>query len=605
MLKAIEASLSFMTSKERSKWLFLTGARGLLSILDLVGILSIGFVVTSTAIFLTQGSSSNRILDFVGLQIPAVTAQTLPLVATAILAVFLIKAVLSIVVTKRLAYFVAKVEAKAAKSIAQSVFGHDLAQARYRSREEMSYAVQFGSPAAFNYLLNYTSTVIAEGSLFLIVCLGFLLIDPLATLAALGYFAAIAFVIQYFVGTLMTKAAATAVKGTIAANRAVGDLVAVFRELSVLGLRHTYINRLYQARVAAANSAATQTYLNGMPRYVVEAALLIGVVAFILVQSLTNDIVSSATTVGVFLSGGFRLTAALLPLQNALLGAMAQIPVAKTAQDILFEYQSRHESIEQGQQAKKSKLSGRGPVQVELRNVSFTYSAADAEAIKNVSITIEPGHQVAIIGPSGAGKSTIADLICGVSLPTAGNVSLSIGDQHLSLGDASSVSYVPQNPGVVSGTVSENVALGVNTESINEDKVWESLERAHLKNEIASLPEGLKSDLGNYQEGLSGGQIQRLGLARALYTNPGLLVMDEATSALDADSEAQIANALNDIRGSVTVVLIAHRLNTVQHADTVFLVQGGEIKDQGTFQELLRRNPSIERLVQLMKVDEN
>jgi ATP-binding cassette subfamily C protein len=317
MLKAIKASLSFMTSKERSKWVLLTGARGLLSVLDLVGILSIGFVVTSTAIFLTQGSSSNRVLDFVGFQIPAVTAQTLPVVATAILAIFLVKAVLSIVVTKKLAYFVAKVEAKAAKSIAQSVFGQDLAQARFRSREEMSYAVQFGSPAAFNYLLNYTSTVIAEGSLFLLVCLGFLLIDPLATLAAVVYFATIAFVIQYFVGTLMTKAAATAVKGTIAANGAVGDLVAVFRELSVLGRRHTYINRLYQARVAAANSAATQTYLNGMPRYVVEAALLIGVVAFILVQSLTNDIVSSATTVGVFLSGGFRLTAALLPQQNA------------------------------------------------------------------------------------------------------------------------------------------------------------------------------------------------------------------------------------------------------------------------------------------------
>jgi ATP-binding cassette subfamily C protein len=295
----------------------------------------------------------------------------------------------------------------------------------------------------------------------------------------------------------------------------------------------------------------------------------------------------------------------LLPLQNALLGALAQIPVAKTAQDILAEYQFRRESFEPGQPVKKSKLSSRGPVQVELRNVSFIYSAADAAALKNVSIKIEPGKQVAIIGPSGAGKSTIADIICRVSLPTAGNVSLSIGGQHLFHGDAGSVSYVPQNPGVVSGTVMENVALGVSAADIDEDKVWDSLERAYLKNEIASLPEGLNTNLGNYQEGLSGGQIQRLGLARALFTNPGLLVMDEATSALDADSEAQIANALNDIRGSVTVVLIAHRLNTVQHADTVFVVQAGEIKDQGTFQELVRRNPSIERLVQLMKVDEN
>jgi ATP-binding cassette subfamily C protein len=119
------------------------------------------------------------------------------------------------------------------------------------------------------------------------------------------------------------------------------------------------------------------------------------------------------------------------------------------------------------------------------------------------------------------------------------------------------------------------------------------------------LPHGIHTDLGNYQDSLSGGQIQRVGLARALYTSPGLLVMDEATSALDAESESEIAKALDQIRGKVTVVLIAHRLNTVQHADKVFLINEGKLTDQGTFPELVKRNPSIDRLVQLMKVEEN
>jgi ATP-binding cassette subfamily C protein len=121
---------------------------------------------------------------------------------------------------------------------------------------------------------------------------------------------------------------------------------------------------------------------------------------------------------------------------------------------------------------------------------------------------------------------------------------------------------------------------------------------------VLALPQGIYTDLGNYQDGLSGGQIQRLGLARALYTSPGLLIMDEATSALDAESEAEIAKALDQIRGKVTVVLIAHRLNTVQHADKVFLINEGNLTDQGTFPELLKRNPAIDRLVQLMKVEE-
>jgi ABC-type multidrug transport system fused ATPase/permease subunit len=167
------------------------------------------------------------------------------------------------------------------------------------------------------------------------------------------------------------------------------------------------------------------------------------------------------------------------------------------------------------------------------------------------------------------------------------------------------VSYVPQKPGLVSGSVAQNVALGLEPQDIDEGQVLKALAHAHLREEVLALPEGINTDLGKYQDGLSGGQIQRLGLARALYSEPGLLVMDEATSALDAKSEAEIAKALDQMRGKVTVVLIAHRLNTVQHADKVFLIEDGKLNDQGTFQELLRRNPSIDRLVQLMKIDEN
>jgi ABC-type multidrug transport system fused ATPase/permease subunit len=606
MLKAIRASLAFMSPKERSKWYLLTAIRAMLSIFDLAGILAIGFVVTSTAIFLTQGSSPGRVLEFAGFQLPAVTAQTLPLVAGAILTIFLVKALLSILITRKAAFFVATIEAKSAKAIAERVFGGDLAQARLRSREEMAYAIQFGSPAAFNYLLNYTSTVIAEGSLFVLVCLGFLAVDPWATLAAVAYFALIALVIQYFVGTLMSKAGAKAAESTIDANAAVGDLIAVFRELSVLGLRNMYIDRIYRSRVSAADSAATQTYLNGMPRYIVEAALLVGVAAFILVQALTGDIVSSAATIGVFLSGGFRLTAAMLPLQAALLSIKGYLPVASKAHEILLDRANEIESPKLTTKKKLALIGSRSiPLRVEFKKVSFAYSGGSGLAVSNLSLVIEPGQQVAFIGSSGAGKSTIADLMCGVLYASSGEISVKSQEPPLGAQLRECVSYVPQKPGLVSGSVAQNVALGLEPQDIDEGQVLKALAHAHLREEVLALPEGINTDLGKYQDGLSGGQIQRLGLARALYSEPGLLVMDEATSALDAKSEAEIAKALDQMRGKVTVVLIAHRLNTVQHADKVFLIEDGKLNDQGTFQELLRRNPSIDRLVQLMKIDEN
>jgi ATP-binding cassette subfamily C protein len=612
MLKAIKASLAFMTPKERSKWYALTGLRALLSIIDLVGILAIGFVLTSTAIFLTSGSDPDRVVEYAGLQIPAVNAQTLPMVAAAVLLLFLTKALFSVILTKRVAYFVATVEARSARTIAEVAFGGDLGDARKRSREEVMFSIQTGSPLAFNVLLNSVNSFVTESVLFALICLGFLFIDAWATLAAVVYFGLVALVMQLFVGSLMTRAGQVMAEGTLRANAAISDLLAVFRELSVLGKREKYINEIYKARVSAADSAATQSYLSGMPRYIIEAALLVGITLFVLSQALAGDIVKSAATVGVFLSGGFRLTAALLPLQNALLTINSVIPSARTAHEILAltngnESTWREKQLYKSENPKLIQTSmTNSPIGIQLRDVSFSYPDSNHPALRNASFEIRPGTQVALMGPSGSGKSTIADLLCAVLTPTSGSIVRTDSDVApstlLALGG---VSYVPQRPGLVSGTIVDNVALGVSKEDIDREQALKALELANLGDLISELPEGLDTSLGKLQDGLSGGQMQRLGLARALYTRPGLLIMDEATSALDAESEAQIQKALDSMRGKVTVVLIAHRLNTIQHADKVILVEDGLVKDSGTFKELISRNSSVERIVDLMRVEKN
>jgi ATP-binding cassette subfamily C protein len=246
------------------------------------------------------------------------------------------------------------------------------------------------------------------------------------------------------------------------------------------------------------------------------------------------------------------------------------------------------------------------PLGISFESVSFTYGDSAHAAVKEVTFRVEPGTQVALMGPSGAGKSTIADLLCGVLTPLRGSIT-AFGSTLNGDGDRFSgrASYVPQRPGLVSGTILDNVALAEDSDQIDRKRALEALELAHLGDLVSQLPEGLDTPLGKLQDGLSGGQMQRLGLARALYTKPGLLVMDEATSALDAESEAEIQKALDGMRGKVTVVLIAHRLNTIQHADKVILIEEGKVKDSGTFKELIRRNPSVERVVDLMSVDKS
>jgi ATP-binding cassette subfamily C protein len=437
-------------------------------------------------------------------------------------------------------------------------------------------------------------------------------VDPGATLAAVIYFGLVALVMQYFVGSLMSKAGEVAAQGSVQANSAISDLLSVFRELLVLGKREKYIELIYRARVATADSSATQHYLSGMPRYIIEAALLVGVALFVLAQALAGDVVRSAATIGVFLSGGFRLTAALLPLQNALLTINGALPSAKKAHDILRDFQALGANSERDLRIQGKPLKSKNshqiirPIGAKFEQVSFSYRDSDRPALINASFEISPGTQVALMGPSGAGKSTIADLLCDVLKPSDGAIIRF--DQQSGAMDPDfpgGLSYVPQRPGLVSGTILQNVALAEDDEHVDRDQALEALRLAHLSDLIKELPEGLHTQLGKFQDGLSGGQMQRLGLARALYTNPGMLVMDEATSALDAESEAEIQKALDAMRGKVTVVLIAHRLNTIQHADKVILVEDGQVKDSGTFKELVSRNPSVERVVDLMRVEKD
>jgi ATP-binding cassette subfamily C protein len=608
MLQLVKATLSFLTTVEKTKLFSLIFLRSLLSLLDLAGILAIGFLVTSTVVALTAGAQTPDSLKFAGLEFPTVNSGTLPLVSAAVLALFLVKALLSIILTKKAAFFIARIEARAAKKIAEISFGGDLGDARKRSREEMMFAIQAGSPAAFNVLLNSINTFITETTLFIVVLVGFFFVDAIATLAAVVYFGLVVGIMQFFIGSLMSRAGEVNAQKSVQASTAISNLVAVFRELLVLGNREKYINDIYQAKVASAESSATQYYLSGMPRYIIEAALLVGIALFVLSQALSGDIVRSAGTIGIFLSGGFRLTAALLPLQNSLLTVKSIIPSAKTAHDILALGldTSHHSHPDRVTGSLESKNETQEPIGVEFKNVSFSYPDSKDAAVRNLNFSFQPGSQVALMGPSGAGKSTIADLICRVIKPTEGEINLVGFETNQSIQKSlGSVSYVPQKPGLVSGTIADNVALGVESNEINRGRVFECLELSHLGTLIDHLPEGIDTPLGKLQDGLSGGQIQRLGLARALYSRPGLLVMDEATSALDAESEFEIQKALADMRGSVTVVLIAHRLNTIQHADMVLLVEDGELTDAGTFKELQTRNEQVDRLVNLMKIDPN
>ena len=594
-----------MTRTEKLLWFSLVALRSTLAFFDIAAIAAIGYLATSIGAIASGGVSPK--VEFAGIVIPSVTNQTVPILAAIIIGLFVSKAMLHIALTGWTTFLVAKIESKAARRIAEIRFNGNLSDARKYSLEEMMYAVTSGTSSAFNSLLTSVNNIVSDGVLFAsLIVAGLLIVDPIATMIGLLYFGIVALGLQYFLGPLTLRFQAENYRSSIKLTTSISNLLAVFRELTVSGKKGKYVGDIHSAKTMATKSAAKNGFLASLPRHIIEVALIIGISLFFLAQISSGNLASSVGKIGVFLAGAFRLTTALMPLQASFLSIKAALPSAKIAHDIL---QGLPESV--GREAKSLNI-GEGithienPIGAVFEDVTFSYPNSPSPALVNLNFTIEPGSQTALMGPSGAGKSTIADMLCLLISPTSGRV-LQIANSssaQLELSIGGRVSYVPQKPGMISGTILENVALGFEIESVDREEVIFALETAHLGTLIKELPEGIDTSLGKLKDSLSGGQMQRLGLARAIYSKPNLLVLDEATSALDAESESEIQKTLEEMRGRVTVVVIAHRLNTIQHADKVILLEEGKIKDSGTFKELIARNPSVEKVVDLMRIDE-
>ena len=233
--------------------------------------------------------------------------------------------------------------------------------------------------------------------------------------------------------------------------------------------------------------------------------------------------------------------------------------------------------------------------QLELKDVSFKYPTAATPSLQNVSLVVNRGEAVGFVGPSGAGKSTLVDVILGLFAPTSGVVSVDGSDVHQNLRNwQNQIGYVPQAIYLTDDTLRRNVAFGLNDENIDDDLVREAIRLAQLQEFVATLPDGLQTVVGERGVRLSGGQRQRIGIARALYHKPSVLVLDEATSSLDTPTEHGVMQAVQALQGSKTVVIVAHRLSTVEYCDRLYRIEDSRITEEGTFAEVVQRSTKKE-----------
>ena len=406
-----------------------------------------------------------------------------------------------------------------------------------------------------------------------------------------------------FIGKLSHKAGSETAVQSVLVHQVVQDSLGASREIKTLKKVEAFVNKFYEPKRKHSHAVASISYLTSLPRFIVEPALMIGAV-MLAGFSLNTD--GGLATLGIFLTGGLRIMAAMLPLQSALgivrqLLAMSEKFIELNSKFIPFNGES---SVINSLEIRLNE-GNIGPVSIQIHNLEFKYEGNLPAAINSVNISIASGSLVAIVGPSGSGKSTLADILVGGLMPTSGKINFySDRGKLINFGDFR-IGYVPQNPGIVSGTILENITFETDLNQINFDALEAALSLSHLKSVIEGLPNGINSRVGEQLDDLSGGQFQRIGLARALYSQPNLLVLDEATSALDMETEGAIKETLDSLKGQVTTLVIAHRLSTVSSADQVLVLENGQIQDFGTFKELKLRNSVVSRYVELSNLNQD
>jgi ABC-type multidrug transport system fused ATPase/permease subunit len=290
---------------------------------------------------------------------------------------------------------------------------------------------------------------------------------------------------------------------------------------------------------------------------------------------------------GLFGASAFRL----LPAVNRMINNFQLINVSRPqVADIFSDLKTSFKIVDRSVEHSNFKRV------ISISQVSFSYETASAQALNEVSIDIARGEAVGLVGPSGSGKSTLVDILLGLLEPTSGRVLVDGDDIHDNLrGWQDQIGYVPQSIFLTDDTLRRNVAFGLPKDQIDHDAVKSAIRSAQLEDFIASLPDGLDTIVGERGVRLSGGQRQRIGIARALYNNPDVLVLDEATSSLDTETEHGVMQAVQALQGEKTVIIVAHRLSTVEYCDRLYRLENARIVDEGTFSEVTSRTKDLPR----------
>lgn len=574
----------------------------LLSFLDLIGVALLGLVGAISISGIQTGRPSNgvsKILEKIAISNYTFQQQVAILAIAATFVLFL-RTVFSIYITRKSLFFFARKSAALSSKLTFRLLSKDLLFVQRRSSQETLFSLTTGCNLLYVGMMANLINLVSDIFLLMVLSVMAVIFQPQVAVLLFILFLSSSLILHFFLNKRAKMLGKDDANFNISANMKILESLSVYREIFVHNQRAFYADEVEKLRIQSSATQAEIAFLPNISRYVVEVSLLVGALSVSAAQFVLYDVKTAVTTLTIFLAAGSRLAPALLRVQQGSLGIRNAMGGVSATLELIAELDSAEQDFLKTE--RNTELGMKAfHADVEMTNLTLRYPSNNFLSLQNINLHIPARKVIAIVGPSAAGKTSLVDVLLGIISPTSGEVRISSHTPQQVIEQwPNAISYVPQSVFIADATFKNNIALGYPDSEIDEKLILDVINRAQLADLLSSLPEGLNSRLGENGNFLSGGQRQRLGIARALYSNPKLIVLDEATSALDAETEQLIAQATLKMKESATVILIAHRLSTVRSADLVCYMESGEIKCIGTFEQVRLAVPQFDQQAKLM-----
>ena len=594
--------LQLLNAHERKRiWLII----GIQITLTGVDVLAVGLVSILGALMVTGIQSQtpgNRVSDFLEfIRIDQLTFQSqIAVIAITTALLLIVKTLFTMAFFRRQVFFLTNITTRISKHTISRIISAPYLEIQKKSVFNYVYAVNSGINSVTNGVIGTTISLISDFVLLSALIVSLIFVDFIMGLLAITLFGVSGMLIYRLQSQKARKYGHEFYAISIQGEKDLNNVLNTQKEMTVKARLGYFEKRIHVNKDLAAHVQANMTYMPAVPRYLMDLVLVVGGFVICGVQFALNNAQVAFATLSVFLVASSRMLPALIRIQQALVILRSSVATAEP-------FLALNKELPEVQESKLRLSSTSEGINefygaLEAKNVRFGYGGNNF-TLQDITFSIRENTFTAIMGPSGAGKTTLMDLMLGIIEPHSGNLEISGVPASQALIDYPGlVAYLPQDVQIIESSIRENVVLGFEAHELEDNRVWEALEIAQLSEFVRGLPSGLDTSLGVRGVGLSGGQKQRLAIARAVVTRPKILFLDEATSALDTETEKAVTDALYQLKGKITLIVIAHRVSTIMNADKAIYLEAGKIIKDGSIQDIIREMPNFAKNAGLLEI---